>query len=49
VERAVQLADATERARCVAELRANRERVFGDLAPVRALEAFLAGAVLPKR
>ncbi len=49
VDRAVQLADATERARCVAELRANRERVFGDLAPVRALEAFLAGAVLPDR
>jgi predicted O-linked N-acetylglucosamine transferase (SPINDLY family) len=49
VDRAVQLADATERACGVAELRANRERVFGDLAPVRALEAFLAGAALPER
>ena len=45
VERAVRLADAGERAAFVAELRAARPRVFGDLAPVRALEEFLTAAV----
>ena len=39
VDLAVRLADAGERARFVAELRVGRPRVFGDLAPVRALEA----------
>jgi len=45
VDHAVRLADAGERTRFVAELRAGRSRVFGDLAPVRALEDFLADAV----
>ena len=45
VASAVRLADTDERARFVAELRTGRPRVVGDLAPVRALEDFLADAV----
>ena len=45
VRQAVRLADPGERAAFVAELRAGRPRVFGDLAPVRALEQFLARVV----
>ncbi|MGA3398707.1 MAG: hypothetical protein ABSC95_05770 [Acetobacteraceae bacterium] len=45
VASAVRLADAEERARFVVELRAGREQVLGDVAPVRALEDFLADAV----
>jgi predicted O-linked N-acetylglucosamine transferase (SPINDLY family) len=48
VDQAVRLADAGERARFVAELRAGRVRVFGDLAPVRALEDFLVQVVTNK-
>jgi protein O-GlcNAc transferase len=44
VDDAVRLADAGERARFVAEQRAGRPRVFGDQAPVRALEGFLVNA-----
>ncbi len=47
VDRAARLADAGERARFVAELRAGRSRVFGDPAPVRALEDFLARVAIP--
>jgi protein O-GlcNAc transferase len=46
---AARLADADERARFTAELRAGRPRVFGDLAPVRALEDFLTSAVMKLR
>jgi predicted O-linked N-acetylglucosamine transferase (SPINDLY family) len=42
---AVRLADAGERARFTAALRAQRSRLFCDTAPVRALEAFLVQAV----
>lgn len=42
VDHAVRLADADERARFAAELRAGKPRVFGDPSPVRALEDFLA-------
>jgi protein O-GlcNAc transferase len=45
VESAVRLADAGERARYVAEVRAGKPLVFGDLAPVRALEDFLVGVM----
>ena len=41
VEQAVRLADPAARAAFVAELRAGRPRIFGDTAPVRALEDFL--------
>jgi protein O-GlcNAc transferase len=46
VENAVRLADAGERARFVAELRAGRPRVFEDPTPVRALEDFLADVAM---
>ena len=49
MDAAVRLADAGERGRWIAEVRAGRPRVFGDLAPVRALEAFLAEAVRTAR
>jgi protein O-GlcNAc transferase len=45
VDQAVRLADSAERAAFVAELRAGRGRVFGDTAPVRALEDFLVRAI----
>jgi predicted O-linked N-acetylglucosamine transferase (SPINDLY family) len=45
VAQAVRLADAGERARYVAELRGGRGGVFGNTAPVRALEDFLECAV----
>ncbi len=46
VDAAVRLAGADERVRFVRELRAGRARVFGDAAPVRALEDFLENAVM---
>jgi protein O-GlcNAc transferase len=46
VESAVRLADAGERARAVAEVRGNRSSVFGNAAPVRALEDFLAAVAM---
>jgi predicted O-linked N-acetylglucosamine transferase (SPINDLY family) len=46
VDHAVRLADTDERAQFVAELRTGRSRVFGDPAPVRALEDFLTGTVV---
>ncbi|HUB48492.1 MAG TPA: hypothetical protein VMB73_26250 [Acetobacteraceae bacterium] len=42
VEHAVRLADAQQRAAFVAAVQAGRPRVFGDMAPVRALEDFIA-------
>ena len=45
IEHAVRLADVRERAAFVAALRVGRPRVFGDVAPVRALEDFIARVV----
>ncbi len=45
VARAAALADPGVRAAARAEVQDNKHRLFGDLEPVRALEAFLIGAV----
>lgn len=42
---AIELADPDKRAAYRAEIASAKHRLYGDMAPVRALEDFLAGAI----